>query len=762
MLGLRLSRRRNAVVALTSLAVVGLLLPQQATALAAAQPDTSITTGYYESCAIAAGQAYCWGPNSDAGSGVPLPVDTRGVLAGKTLTQISAADGYACALDTSGAAYCWGTNEWGQLGLGIPVRYSAVPVRVSTSGVLAGKKLVQITAGQLQACALDSTGHAFCWGNNQFGQLGDNSTSGSGVPVAVDAGGALAGQTLTQISGGSDYTCALDTAGAAYCWGSDQFGQLGDASGGKSDVPVRVDASGVLAGQKLVGISANESGSSTCTVDASGSAYCWGLNILGQLGNGTTTNSTTPVAVDGGGALAGKALTQISVGYSETCALASTGAPFCWGDNYYGQLGDDSTAGSDVPVAVDTSGALAGQTLTRIGAGGDFWACAISTSGAVYCWGDNSGGQLGNDSAASSSPVPVAAGPSPPTGVTAAPGKRSARVSWKVPVMSAGVTEYTAIASPGEEICLTKTTSCTIGGLANDTTYSVTVLAHTATTNSAASAPVSVTPGSRVAFTSAPYATAAFGAAFRFTVRATGGSPAPAITQRGALPPGLTFTRHANGTSVLSGKPGRDAAGPYPLTFTAKSRAGDATQSFTLTITRAPVLAKLPAVLTVTAGANVSVPVKAAGYPVPELIGSGTLPPGLSLEDRGNGAGVITGHVPSRTTGGSYRLTVIAASTSGEATRSITVTVTKPPAITSPGSASAAIGNTLNFQVTATGFPAPKITESGRLPTGVTFDPAEATLNGIPRSGTRGSYPITFTATNAAGTIKQHFTLTVT
>ena len=771
MLRLRLSRRRNAAAALISLAVVGALLPQQATALAAAQPSnsaqpaTSLTTGYYESCAIAAGQAYCWGPNSDGsagGSGVPVPMDTQGVLAGKTLTQISAADSYACALDTSGAAYCWGSNEWGQLGLGIPIRYSAVPVRVSTSGVLAGKRLVQITAGQLQACALDSSGHAYCWGNNQFGELGDGGTANSGVPVAVDTSGALAGQTLARISGGSDYTCALDTAGAAYCWGSDQFGQLGDASGAAADVPVPVAAGGVLAGKRLVGISANQSGSSTCAVDAGGSAYCWGLNILGQLGNGTTTDSTTPVAVQASGALAGKSLTQISVGYSETCALASTGAPFCWGDNDYGQLGDNSTTDSATPVAVDTSGALAGQTLTQIAAGGDFWACVISAAGAVYCWGDNDAGQLGNESGASSSPVPVAAGPTPPADVTAAAGKRSARVSWKAPLMSAGVTEYTAIANPGERICLTKTTSCTIDGLVNDTTYSVTVLAHTATTNSAASAPVSVTPGSRVAFTSAAYATAAFGAAFRFTVRAAGESPAPAIALRGTLPPGLTLTRHANGTAVLAGKPDGGGAGLYPLTFTAKSRAGDATQSFTLTITRAPALAKLPAALTVKAGATVSLPVKAVGYPVPQLVESGSLPPGLSLQDRGNGSGVITGHVPSRTTGGSYRFTVIAASTSGEATRPITVTVTQSPAITSPGSASAAIGDTFNFRVTATGYPAPKITESGPLPTGVTFDPATATLNGIPRSGTRGNYPITFTAANMAGTIKQRFTLTVT
>lgn len=766
----RFSFRRNAApglisLALISLALGGLLLPEPGSALAAANPGTSLSTGFYGTCTIRAGQGYCWGPDSNgelgdgstAESGVPVAVDTSGVLAGKTLTQISTADGYTCALDTSGAAYCWGSNEWGQLGFGV-LEYSDVPVPVDTKGVLAGKRLVEITAGQLAACALDSAGHAYCWGNNQFGELGNGGTANSDVPVAVDTGGALAGQTLTQISGGSDYTCALDTAGAAYCWGADDFGELGDASGTASDVPVAVDASGVLAGKKLADIAANESGSSTCALDASGSAFCWGLNVEGQLGDDSTSNSAVPVAVDASGALAGKTLTQISTG-EDTCALDSSGAPYCWGDNDYGELGDNSTSGSTVPVAVDTSGALAGQRLTQIGAGGYFYACALAVSGAVYCWGDN-GGQLGNDGAGISA-VPVAAGPSPPTAVTAVPRKRAARVSWQVPVMPGAVTGYTAIANPGEEICLTSTASCTIGGLTNDTTYSVTVVARTATTNSAPSAAVSVTPGSGVVFTSTAYATAAFGVRFRFTVRATGGSPAPAIAIRGTLPAGVTFTRHGNGTAVLAGTPDRGAVGVYPLTFTATSKAGKATQAFALAVTRAPVLAKLPGVVTLTIGENVNVPVKSTGYPVPELIGSGPLPPEVFLDDHGNGTGAITGQV-NPLTAGSYRFTVIAASTSGYATRTITVIVAQPPAITSASSATAPIGYAFSFPVTATGFPAPKITESGRLPTGLTFTSATATLSGIPRSGTRGTYPITFTATNAAGKATQHFVLTVT
>jgi alpha-tubulin suppressor-like RCC1 family protein len=748
--------RNVALLLLVSLAVLGLQLPAAGRALAAAQRGTSFTDGG-PACALEAGQAYCWGSNangdlgdgSTASSNVPVAVDTRGVLAGKTLTQISASDGYACALDTSGAAYCWGSNEHGQLGFGV-LGYSDVPVRVSTSGVLAGKKLVQITAGQLEACALDSAGHAYCWGYNSAGELGNGSTVSSDVPVAVHTSGALAGQAFSQISAGTDYACALTTAGTAFCWGADQWGQLGDASGTASDIPVAVDASGVLAGKKLVRVSANESGYSTCAVAAGGSAYCWGFNLFGQLGDGSTTSSPVlPVAVDTSGVLAGKSLTQISAGYDETCAVDSAGHAYCWGQNYYGQLGDGGTVNSTVPVAVDTSGALAGQTLTQISADGFFSACAMSIPGAVYCWGDGQGS------------VPVAAGPSLPAGVTAVSGTRAAKVSWKVPVMHAGVTGYTAIAYPGEEICLTSTTSCTIKGLTNDITYSVAVVARTATANSASSASVSVTPGSRVAFTSNPYATAAFGAGFRFTVRATGGSPAPVISVRGTLPPGVTFKSQADGTAVLAGTPDRGAVGLYPLTFTAKSKAGVATQAFTLAITRAPVLAKLPSTVTWKMGENVSLPVKATGYPAPELLPSGTLPGDVFLDDRGNGTGVISGYV-NRSTAGKYRFTVTAASTSGNTARTITVLVVQAPVITSPSSASVAIGYTLNFHVTATGFPAPVISESGRLPAGVTFHSATATLSGIPRTGTRGSYPITFTATNAAGKVKQAFTLKVT
>ena len=256
-------------------------------------------------------------------------MDTSGVLAGKTLTQIAVGQSHTCALDSTGAAYCWGANFYGQLGDG-DTASSSVPVAVDTSGVLAGKTLTQIATGSGHTCALDSTGAAYCWGYNYTGQLGDGDTASTTVPVAVDTSGVLAGKTLTQITTGNVNTCVLDSSGHAYCWGDGA--ELGDGSGAWSAAPVAVDTSGVLAGKTLTHITAGTL--HACALDSTGAAYCWGANVTGQLGDGSTTSTDVPVAVERSGVLAGKTLTQISAGWFDTCALDSTGAAYCWGDNH--------------------------------------------------------------------------------------------------------------------------------------------------------------------------------------------------------------------------------------------------------------------------------------------------------------------------------------------------------------------------------------------------------------------------------------------
>lgn len=495
--------RHLAVAALISLAAgTGSLMPANQAALAASPGSASvITAGTVHSCAIENGKAYCWGDNTDgelgngstASSSVPVAVSTSGVLARKTLTQIAASGGHVCALDSAGAVFCWGSNDVGQLGDGSTVD-SSVPVAVNSSGVLAGQTLTQITAGNLDTCAVDSAGAAFCWGWNDDGELGDASTADSSVPVAVHASGVLAGQTLTQITSGLRHTCAVDAAGAAFCWGNNDSGQLGNGTSTGSSVPVAVKTTGALAGKAgktLTQISAGEV--HTCALDAAGAAFCWGDNTDGGLGAGGTAGSPAPVAVQATGVLAGQALTQISAGALYTCAVDAAGAAFCWGDNTAGLLGNGNTTNSAVPAAVYAKGVLAGRTLIQITAGGDH-TCAGDAAGALYCWGQNSFGDLGNNAVAQSA-LPVLTGPHAPAGVTATAAGPAAAISWHAPASLDGgtVTGYTATAAPGSEKCSTAgAAACTITGLtglASGTIYEVTVVAHTTVGDSGASAP---------------------------------------------------------------------------------------------------------------------------------------------------------------------------------------------------------------------------------------------------------------------------------
>lgn len=304
-----------------------------AAAAAASSHATLIAAGGAHSCMIQSGTAYCWGSNSNGqlgdGSTIsstsPVPVYSGGVLAGRTLTQIVAGASNTCALDSTGAAYCWGLNTSGQLGNNSSLTQSLVPVTVTTSGVLTGKTLTQLAAGNAHVCALDSTGTAYCWGSNGNGQLGINSTTKSPVPVAVTTGGVLSGVTLTQLAAGYGHTCAVSSTGAAYCWGANGNGQLGNSSTTPSLVPVAVTTSGVLSGLSLTQVSADQGGQYTCALASTGAAYCWGAASYGQLGNGASSTPGVPVAVSTSGVLSGVSLTQIATGSGTTCAVSSSG-----------------------------------------------------------------------------------------------------------------------------------------------------------------------------------------------------------------------------------------------------------------------------------------------------------------------------------------------------------------------------------------------------------------------------------------------------
>jgi hypothetical protein len=213
------------------------------------------------------------------------------------------------------------------------------------------KKVTQIATSDHHSLALTSDGKVYGWGWNIQGQLGDGSTTNISIPVAVDMTGVLAGKTATHVATSYYHSLALTSDGKVYGWGENNYGQLGDGSTTTRHTPTAVDMTGALAGKTVTRVAANSDHSLALTSD--GKVYGWGYNNYGQLGDGLTTDNPVPTAVDMTGALAGKTVTQIAAGYYHSLALTSDGKVYSWGDNSYSQLGDGSTTTRHTPTAVD-------------------------------------------------------------------------------------------------------------------------------------------------------------------------------------------------------------------------------------------------------------------------------------------------------------------------------------------------------------------------------------------------------------------------
>jgi len=374
-----------------------------------------ISASYNDTCAIASdNQAYCWGLN-DAGqlgnnsttdSWIPVPVDTTGVLNGLTIKSISTGNNHSCVIASNNNAYCWGASWYGGLGNG-STSYSAVPVAVDTTGVLSGLTIKSISANGYSTCVIASDNHAYCWGWNSNGQVGDNSTTNRSYPVAVNTSGALSGLTMKYITAAGAYTvCGIASDNNAYCWGRNTYGELGNNSTSDSWVPVAVNTSGVLSGKTIKSIAAGEV--HTCAIASNNQAYCWGSNWYGELGNNSSSDSSVPVAVNNVGVLSDKTIKSITNGTFHSCVIASDNQAYCWGADYTGQLGDNGSSTSRVPVAVNTSGVMNGTKVTSIAVADGVHTCVLAYKDSLnmYCWGSNAYGELGNNST-TNSPVPV-------------------------------------------------------------------------------------------------------------------------------------------------------------------------------------------------------------------------------------------------------------------------------------------------------------------------------------------------------------------
>ena len=326
------------------------------------------------------------------------------VARGVVLRTVSAAAGSACGLTTAGDALCWGSGDAGQLGTGTRVS-SPMPVRVQ------GGPWAKVSAGARTTCGIATDGAAFCWG-----ELPDGARDVGTVPGCANYAGQCAdaptavagGLRLSDVSVGGVgfdswsigerryfarviHACGIEAGtGAAYCWGSNNYGQLGTGTEGGSAAPVAV-AGGIAFKQVSAGYR------HTCGVAVDGRAYCWGQDRQGELGTGAAYVYDTPRIVRQPAAVAGNlTFVSVSAGEAHSCGVTTSGAVYCWGEGTAGQLGA-TTLGTCAywkcatsPVRVQST-----EQFIEVAAGREH-SCALSTSGAAWCWGSDSNGKLGD------------------------------------------------------------------------------------------------------------------------------------------------------------------------------------------------------------------------------------------------------------------------------------------------------------------------------------------------------------------------------
>jgi alpha-tubulin suppressor-like RCC1 family protein len=335
----------------------------------------SVSTGTGHTCSVdGAGAVRCWGENSDGqlGDGTTISRETATPVGLAGVAEVAAGGLHTCARKTDGTVWCWGFNGFGELGDGTNVSH-LTPVQVTDLGTTA----TALAVGAVHSCARRQDGSLWCWGSNEDDAVGDGSGMNRSRPVQV------VGTGVASFALGHSHTCAVTSGGGLLCWGSNQDGQLGDGTFTSHPTPLPVSglSSGVTA--------AAAGGHHTCARRSDGTVSCWGSNFNGQLGDGTTDDRPVPGPVLG--------LTGVSVplaGAWHSCAIKTDGTLWCWGWDGFGQLGD----GGDVDSVTPVRAASLGNAVARAATFNDH-ACASKTDGTLWCWGDNTAGQVGDGTA---------------------------------------------------------------------------------------------------------------------------------------------------------------------------------------------------------------------------------------------------------------------------------------------------------------------------------------------------------------------------
>ncbi|QJR10155.1 hypothetical protein DSM104443_01209 [Usitatibacter rugosus] len=354
----------------------GAVLLLAATSLAAQAQLTPVKTldlGVFHGCSLAdSGAVSCWGANNagQIGDGT-TGIDRTFPVAVTTAARIGVGSVHACLLTPTGAPRCWGFNSSGQLGDGT---FTDRATPTDATGFPGTYRLIKGGGGH--TCAVTTAGGVRCSGFNGAGQLGDGTidSKNTSVPVTDLTSG------VVDLQVAYEHNCVLTSAGGVRCWGNNTYGQLGD--GTTTNRPTPITPSGLGSGVASV----TTRGYHTCALKTGGAVLCWGRNDFGQLGDGTLVNRPTPVNVTGPvvGSL------SVAAGSYHTCVRTPESGVLCWGFNLQGQLGDGTRTNTSRPIAV----AQLSSGVTDI-AGGVYATCVIVTDGGVRCWGDNANGLLG-------------------------------------------------------------------------------------------------------------------------------------------------------------------------------------------------------------------------------------------------------------------------------------------------------------------------------------------------------------------------------
>jgi alpha-tubulin suppressor-like RCC1 family protein len=399
--------------------VVGIVLLLPVLTISSAGSDgekqISISAGSGHTCALtSSGKAYCWGyndygalgNNSTVSSKIPVAVSAPKGENAQQFISLDTGFGDTCGLTSTGKAYCWGETDTFKSFINDTHTFSTVPVIVPNTA--SSLNFSSISLGFDHRCGLTFTGKAYCWGSNINGELGTGDSIDSQIPVAVNLTRTGENLQFSSISVGNGFTCGLTVKGIGYCWGANVFGELGIRHL-ETSVPETIAAP--KGEQSLVFSAISAGGTFTCGLTLIGKAYCWGDNENGELGNHSIVDSTIPVAVAAPKGESPIIFSSISTGDTHSCGLNLKGKAYCWGANEYGALGDNTHADSSLPISVADPTDENSLTFSSISAG-DGYTCGLTRTGKAYCWGHNFFEQLGiSKSNGSSVPVPVVAIP---------------------------------------------------------------------------------------------------------------------------------------------------------------------------------------------------------------------------------------------------------------------------------------------------------------------------------------------------------------